>query len=149
MTGRTIFRDLDRAECDALLARSHVGRLAYSFHDRVDIEPISYVHDHEWLYGRTAPGSKVRTLEHRPWVALETDEATGPFDWRSVVVRGTIHFPERDGSAEERELYERALGALRKIIPETLTENDPVPFRTLVFGIHVVDVTGREARTEK
>ena len=39
------FRDLEPAECTALLERHHVGRLAFSRKDRVDIEPINYIHD--------------------------------------------------------------------------------------------------------
>jgi nitroimidazol reductase NimA-like FMN-containing flavoprotein (pyridoxamine 5'-phosphate oxidase superfamily) len=31
------FRELDRAECDAILARNQLGRIAFAFHDRVDI----------------------------------------------------------------------------------------------------------------
>ena len=34
-----MFRDLDATEATALLARNHVARIAYGFHDRVDIEP--------------------------------------------------------------------------------------------------------------
>ena len=38
-----VFRDLNGTDVQELLARNHVGRIAYSFHDRVDIEPIHYV----------------------------------------------------------------------------------------------------------
>jgi nitroimidazol reductase NimA-like FMN-containing flavoprotein (pyridoxamine 5'-phosphate oxidase superfamily) len=38
------FRALDQAEIESLLARNHVGRLAFTFHDHVDIEPVSYVY---------------------------------------------------------------------------------------------------------
>lgn len=143
MTTQPVFRDLEPAEMDAVLARNHVGRIAYSFHDRIDIEPIGYVYNHEWLYGRTSPGTKIRILEHRPWVAVEVDEAEGPFDWRSVVIQGSIHFPDPDGSEEEKTLYRKALEALRRAIPETLTGQDPVPFRTLIFAIHVASRSGR------
>ena len=50
------FRDLDAVEMVDLLARNHVGRLAYSFHDRVDIEPIHYVYADGAFYLRTEPG---------------------------------------------------------------------------------------------
>lgn len=68
------FRPLDRPEMEALLARNHVGRLAFSFHDRVDIEPIHYVYADGVLYARTSPGHKLTTLAHHRWVALEADE---------------------------------------------------------------------------
>ena len=37
------FRALTAAECEKVLSRNHVARLAFSFHDRVDIEPVHYV----------------------------------------------------------------------------------------------------------
>lgn len=32
-------------EAEALLTRNHVGRIAFSLHDRVDMEPLHYVYD--------------------------------------------------------------------------------------------------------
>src|SRR5690349_15736001 len=85
-TSAPTFRELPRDECDALLARNHVGRVAFSFHDRVDLEPVHYVYAEGWIHGRTAPGAKVAVLRHHPWVAFEVDEVEGLFDWQSVVV---------------------------------------------------------------
>ena len=48
------FHDLSRDEAVAILMRNEVGRLAYSFHDSVDIRPIHYVYDDGWLFGRTS-----------------------------------------------------------------------------------------------
>jgi nitroimidazol reductase NimA-like FMN-containing flavoprotein (pyridoxamine 5'-phosphate oxidase superfamily) len=42
-------RILARDEAGTVLARNHVGRMAFSLHDRVDIEPIHYVYDTGWL----------------------------------------------------------------------------------------------------
>ena len=86
-TGPTI-RDLTPDESGALLARSHVGRLAFTHHDRVDIEPIGYISDGEWIFGRTSKGAKLSTLLHHPWCAFEVDEVRSMFDWSSVVVKG-------------------------------------------------------------
>jgi hypothetical protein len=77
---RPTFRDLDTAEAHQILARNHVGRIAYSFHDRVDIEPISYVYADGVIYLRTTVGSKLTTLARAPWVAFDVDEVVGPFD---------------------------------------------------------------------
>ena len=139
------FRDLDREEIDALLARHHVGRLAFTFRGRVDVEPIHYVFDNSWIYGRTSPGTKLRTIAHNRWVAFEVDEVDGPFDWRSVVVRGAVYVLSADGSGFELESYERAVELLRKLMPGTLTADDPVPHRTVVFGIKIDEATGRAA----
>ncbi len=141
------FRDLTRAECEAILARNHVGRLAYTFHDRVDIEPIHYVYDEGWIYGRTAPGTKLATLAHHRWVAFEVDEAEGIFDWRSVTVHGAFYILTHDAPAPP-DVMRHAIDLLRDLLPETLTDQDPVPFRTVLFRVHASEITGREATTD-
>jgi uncharacterized protein len=138
-------RELGREECEAILANNAVGRLAYSFHDRVDIVPIHYVYDGAWLYGRTTPGGKLAPIRHNHWVALEVDEIDGVFEWRSVVVRGSVYFLDEGGTPPEREARQRALELLRHIVPETASPADPVAERTIVFRIHVDDLTGRVA----
>ena len=72
-------RTLEHPEVESILARNHVGRIAYARGNRIDLEPVHYVYE--------------------------------------------------DG-----------------IVPETLTERDPTPYRTVLFRIAVQEVTGREAR---
>src|SRR5215475_4416524 len=105
---RPFFAELSREDAIALLDRNHVARLAYSFHDRVDIEPIGYVYRDGWIYARTSPGTKLDTAQHHPWVALEVDEVRGPLDWRSVVVRGKVYFLEPELGPRDRQDYETA-----------------------------------------
>ena len=136
-------RKLERSECLEILARNKVGRVAFSVHDRVDIEPIHYVLDGDWLYLRTSPGSKVATVAHNRWVAFEVDEFEELFRWRSVVVHGGIYPVSADLSGVET--HEHAIDALRQLIPDSLTADDPVPFRNVVLRIHLDEVTGREA----
>ena len=50
---------LQPAECEALLDRHTVGRIAYAFGRHIEIVPIHYVRDGAWLYGRTSPGALV------------------------------------------------------------------------------------------
>ena len=140
------FRDLDASESNRLLTRNHVGRIAYSFRDRVDIEPISYVFADGRIYIRTAPGSKLTALAHAPWVAFEVDEVNGPLDWRSVVVHGTVYVLEDHGSRISRESYQRAVDRLRTPMPHTLDPLDPTPERAVVLQIHPDTIRGREAR---
>jgi len=142
------FRDLTQAQCRAMLARHNVGRLAYTFHDRVDVEPIGYVYVGGGLLFRTAPGSKLHTLAHHPWVALEIDEVEGVFDWRSVVAHGTVYILHDTGSDIEVSAYRAAVRSLRRLVPGTLGEGDPVPFRTVVAKLHIDRMTGRAARSK-
>jgi nitroimidazol reductase NimA-like FMN-containing flavoprotein (pyridoxamine 5'-phosphate oxidase superfamily) len=141
------FRLLDTDESERLLARNHVGRIGYSFQHRVDIEPIHYVYAHGAIYMRTAPGAKLTSLAHSPWIALEVDEVDGLFDWRSVVAHGTVYELHADGSPVERAAYRDAVAHLRRVIPYALSDGDPTPERTVVLEVRPDDLTGREART--
>ncbi len=139
-------RPLTHDECLAVLARHQVGRLAFTFHDRVDIQPIHYVYDDGWLYGRTSEGAKLETIAHNRWVAFEVDEVRAPLDWASVVVRGAFYRLDPGAVAErEREAAARAVELLQRVVPNTLGADDPVPSRRVLFRIHVDDVTGRRA----
>jgi nitroimidazol reductase NimA-like FMN-containing flavoprotein (pyridoxamine 5'-phosphate oxidase superfamily) len=140
-----VFSALSREDAVGLIERNHIGRIAFTFHDRVDIEPISYVYADEWLYARTSEGTKLTTVQHHPWVAFEVDEVTSRLEWRSVVARGTIYLldPERG----ERAVYERAVEALRSVDADAFTGADATPFRRTVLCIHIDDITGRQAST--
>ena len=139
------FRSLSTDECDALLSRNHVGRVAFAFRDRVDIQPIHYVFANGSLLGRTSDGAKLVTLEHNRWLAFEVDEVRGLFEWQSVVVQGTFRRLDPHGVAAERDDAARAIEALRVLLPETHTDDDPVAFRTVLFEIVIRETTGRTA----
>jgi nitroimidazol reductase NimA-like FMN-containing flavoprotein (pyridoxamine 5'-phosphate oxidase superfamily) len=140
-----VFRELDAKSCERILARNHVARLAFSFHDRVDVEPIHYVFDDGWLFGRTSLGSKLVTLAHNRWVAVEVDEVEALFRWRSVVAHGTFLPLDPATPGVEARAHERGLTLLRELVPETGTADDPVAFRTVIFRIHLETMTGRSA----
>jgi uncharacterized protein len=136
------------AACIAMLERHTVGRMAYTFRDRVGITPIHYVYSNGWLFARTSDGAKMRTIRHAPWVAFEVDEIRGVFSWKSVVAYGTVYTMAPDGGPNEVRLWNKGIELLKRIVPETGSERDPVPFRTLVFGIHVDTITGRSCSVE-
>jgi uncharacterized protein len=139
------FANLTKRQSRALLKRHGFGRLAFAFSNRVDIEPIGYVLQGQWLYGRTSRGTKLAHLKHNPWVAFEVDEVDGPFDWRSVVVHGTVYFLNPAG--EEHADFPRALALFRRRDARVLRADDPAPGRTTFFRILLDEVTGREAST--
>ncbi len=145
--GDVVFRDLERDEIEQVLLRNKVGRLAFSFHDRVDIQPIHYIYERGWLYGRTSEGDKIAALTHNQWIAFEVDEVTDVFEWTSVVVHGSFWILHPRGSAHAEELWVKAAELVSKIVPGSLTDTDPVSFRQTLFRIAVSDVRGREATT--
>ena len=141
---RPAFQVLSEDAARAFLRTQRVARIAYTFHDRVDIEPIHYVADGDWLYGRTSPGAKLSTLAHHPWCAVETDEIHGPFEWTSVVVKGAFYILDAEHGAKA---YEHALELLRALVPAALLEDDPAAHRTVLFRIHISEISGRSARS--
>jgi nitroimidazol reductase NimA-like FMN-containing flavoprotein (pyridoxamine 5'-phosphate oxidase superfamily) len=146
---RPLFRSLDHGEIEAILARNHVGRIGYERSGRVEVQPIHYVYSDGWIYGRTSVGSKYEDLTktaYRWWpVVFEVDEVEDLFNWRSVLVRGGFYLIDPVHAPNQQADWNRAVELLRTLVPETLRDRDPVPFRTAIFRISMQEATGREA----
>jgi len=149
MTMAPRFHELSDAECTEVLERNRVGRLAYLANGQVQIDPISYVVRDSWIVMRSAYGHRVEALSRNPWAAFEVDEIAGPFDWRSVVARGTIYEFPSHGTAAARDGFAEAVRALRALGPDALTEADPVPERDIVYGLRIDRMAGRMASTDE
>lgn len=148
-TTKPLIRELDRAECEAILARNHVGRLAYARGNHIDIEPLHYVYSDGWIYGRTSEGRKIETTGYTWWpIVFEVDEVEALFRWRSVVVHGGFYSLPGKGMDWQVEEWQRGVELLRTLIPETFTDDDPVAFRTILFRISVQEISGRSAIPE-
>ena len=145
MTRIPEFFELSAAECEALLQRNHIGRLAFRRAERVDIAPISYVARDGWLFLRSAYGARLEAITRDPFVAFEVDEIEGPFEWRSVVAYGTVYLLPLDGSPIEQREARRAVEALRSIMPDAFSSKDPVPERQIIYGLHITELSGRMA----
>jgi nitroimidazol reductase NimA-like FMN-containing flavoprotein (pyridoxamine 5'-phosphate oxidase superfamily) len=146
--GKPVFSILSPAECEAVLSRNHIGRLAFINDGRVDIEPVSYVASGPWLFMRSAEGAKLAALAHTPYVAFEVDEVKSAIDWQSVVVRGTIYWLADDGRYVDRSTLDRAIEALRSFQPQALGDDDPTPFRRTIYGLHTDLMTGRKSEPD-
>lgn len=144
--GGPVFSEMSRAASLKLLRANAIGRIAYSLHDRVEVQPIFYVNDGRWLYVRTSSGFKVSVLTRNRWLALQTDQVESMFSWRSVLVHGTVYVLSPDATPDLARRYSRAVGKIRKLLPATLTADDPVAFRSVFLGIHIDTVTGRQAQ---
>lgn len=147
MTQKPVFLVLTDDDCDGVLARNHVGRLAFLREGIVDIEPLAYTFDDDWLFLRSAYGTKLEALSHNPYVAFQVDDIDGPLDWESVVVHGTVYALDEAGGPVERAAYARAVEAIREVAPNSLTKRDPTPARQIVYGVHIDRRDGRMARS--
>lgn len=138
-------RELTRAEMEHLLRRQTVGRIAFTDGRRVDIEPISYVYVDGSIYMRAAPGTRMNALRGRPWVAFEVDDIRSHSDWESVVVKGTVYLVEPIEAMPMRENYATALRAIRSLMPDALTPDDPLSERRFLFRLHIDEMEGRSS----
>jgi len=105
--------------------------------------PIHYAYDEGWIYGRTAPGGKLREILRNRRVAFEVDEHTRVFQWRSVVARGPLYLIEPGTEPSDQRIYAKAVSLIRQLVPSALSDSDPVPFRDQLFRIRVVEISGR------
>lgn len=138
-----LFSVLDRKACEAILARNSVGRIAFSLHDSVRIVPIHYAYAAGWIYGRTAAAGKLQEILRNRRVAFEVDEHTQLFEWRSVVANGPLYLIKPGTTPADRRVHSVAVSLIRQLLPSTLTESDPIPFRDQLFRIRVGEITGR------
>jgi len=103
------------------------------------------------VYGRTAPGTRLEETSHgfyASWpVVFEVDEVEGPFQWRSVVVRGSFHAAQEGDSEwqQNAHAWEEAVRRVRMLTPDAFTDKDPTRFRSVVVRIEAAELTGREA----
>jgi len=141
-------RALERAEAEALLARHHVGRMAFSFHDRTALVLVNYVFADGWIYARMEDGGDAATLQHHHWVVFEVDEVDGIYDWRAVTVRGSVEFLSDDPHSPAGQRFAEALGRIRTVVPSVRTPDDPLPQRERLYRVLAEDVQGQEMSSD-
>jgi nitroimidazol reductase NimA-like FMN-containing flavoprotein (pyridoxamine 5'-phosphate oxidase superfamily) len=134
---------LEDDEVRAVLARQFVGRLAYPSGNRVEIRPIGFVRDRDWLFGRMQGGEKIEALLHHRWVAFQVDDIRSPWEWESVVIHGPLQFLDPDAGSEMAAMHARATAALADRISDFGGPDDPGAFRSILFGITVQEISGR------
>lgn len=140
-------RALDSERMNELLTRHHVGRMAFSLHDRLSIVLANYLFSDGWIYSRMEMGSELVTLLHNRWVAFEVDEVEGLYDWRTVSINGSVQFLSDGPTAIEAREFKTATDLVQSVVPSVFTPADPMPSRAQLFRIHVDEMVGSEARS--
>jgi nitroimidazol reductase NimA-like FMN-containing flavoprotein (pyridoxamine 5'-phosphate oxidase superfamily) len=145
-----LIHELTAAQCEEVLARASVGRLACARNDQPYIVPIFLYFDisEKFLYSFSTLGQKIDWMRGNPKVCVEVDEILEGFHWTTVVVFG--HYEEIRDSKEERNVRRRAYELFQKrrewwlpgAAKHTTGEEHYTP---VVFRIRVGKASGRRA----
>jgi len=138
-------RELTQRQMEFVLARNLVGRVAFLRGGRIELQPVHYVFTNSAIYGRIAFGVKYLAWLDGAEVVFEVDEPEALFDWRSVIVRGTVTLLPARGEGDAAIEYDHAVAALRSLSDSAFTDRDPTPHRTALFRIAPSQWSGREA----
>ncbi|WP_395638359.1 pyridoxamine 5'-phosphate oxidase family protein [Pseudolysinimonas sp.] len=141
LTGSPL-QKLSESECWQELATTDVGRLALVAPDGIDIYPVNFLLDGETIVFRSAPGTKLESVDGGADVAFEADGTNPPFRW-SVVVRGRARRLDADDEIEASGILAfrpeppRTMNNFVRITPTRLTgrrfrSDQPAPAPTTV-----------------
>jgi nitroimidazol reductase NimA-like FMN-containing flavoprotein (pyridoxamine 5'-phosphate oxidase superfamily) len=146
-----VIEELTDDECRAILARTHLARLACALNHQPYIVPVHVDFHDSYLYGFATLGRKIEWMRKNPLVCLEVDELTTDHQWTTVVVTG--RYEELPDSSQYD--YERS-------IAQHLFQRHPVwwepalvpiagqRLRSLVlFRILIVETTGRRGGPDR
>jgi nitroimidazol reductase NimA-like FMN-containing flavoprotein (pyridoxamine 5'-phosphate oxidase superfamily) len=140
-----LIHTLTRAECDAVLARASIGRLACARDDQPYLVPLHVAFDGYHLYGVATVGQKVEWMRQNPRVCVEVDEIADPGLWTTVLVFG--EYEEVPPSEKEARMWAQRLLESREAYwrPATARVTTHEHFSPVVYRIRISSVTGRRA----
>lgn len=103
-----LIHELTAAQCQEVLGRTSLGRLACARDDQPYIVPIFFYFDvtEKSLYSFSTAGQKIAWMRGNPKVCVAVDEISDQFHWTTVVVFG--RYEEIRDSKQESDARSRA-----------------------------------------
>jgi uncharacterized protein len=140
--------ELTRAECEEVLARARVGRLACSVDDQPYIVPVQVYFDSGSLFGFGTVGQRVEWMRENPLVCLEVEEIVDVRHWTTVLVFGAYEELSKTSTAPEQQEARRQAEALfgqrpSFWAPATAKRPSGEPFSPVLYRINITRMTGR------
>jgi nitroimidazol reductase NimA-like FMN-containing flavoprotein (pyridoxamine 5'-phosphate oxidase superfamily) len=145
-----VIEEMSKNECDAMLRRAHVARLACAWNNQPYIVPIHVDFEDGYLYGFATAGQKIEWMRRNPSVCVAVDELATRDDWTSIVVMGSYEeLPPTPESSDTRRIAERLFQKhpMWWEPASVLLASDECP-GLVVFRIRINRVTGRRARPD-
>ncbi len=148
-----IIRDMTSAQCEALLARTNLGRLGCARHDQPYIVPISFSFDPytNALYSFSTLGQKIRWMRINPRVCVAVDDILDRHRWTTVLVMG--RYEELGDSAANHAARQRAQDLFEQRETWWLPgagklAGDVEHDHPVIFRIHIDKISGRQTARE-
>ncbi len=145
--------EMTRADCQDVLKRTNVGRLACAHNNQPYVVPINFAFDGSSFYGFTTLGQKVEWMRSNPLVCVEVDEVHNHNQWTSIIAFGRYEeLPDKPEFERERN---RAYSYLQKRAmwwePACISQehrDQPHSLTPIVYRIHIDYMTGHRANSD-
>ena len=144
-----LIHDLTRAECEDVLERESLGRLACSHDGQPYIVPIhfSYDPDRRCLYAFSTVGQKIAWMRENPRVCVELEDIADKNHWTTVIVFG--RYEEISDGSEGPETRERIWKQFQQRpewwFPAAAKLSSGERHAMVVYRIRIDRITGRRA----
>ena len=145
-----LIHELSPGECEAVLERATIGRVACAKDGQPYIVPVHVAFHQGYLYGVATLGQKIEWMRTNSRVCVEVDEITNPRHWTTVLAFG--HYEELPSTPDNREgraLAEELL-AQRSVFwfPATAKVPSHEHATPVLYRISIIRVTGRHMSRE-
>jgi uncharacterized protein len=142
-----LIHDMTRQASIALLARTHLGRLACAHDGQPYITPMYFAYDEDCLYSFSTLGQKIAWVRANPMVCVEVEELASQHEWATVIVFGK--YQELPDTPEYKMYRKRAYDLLRMRpmwwepgYVKTVLNEKTRPMEAMYFRIHIDHISG-------
>jgi len=146
-----VIEELTDRECRAILARTHLARLACALNDQPYIVPVHIDFHDSYLYGFSTLGQKIEWMRQNPLVCLEVDELSTNHQWTTVVISGRYEeLPDSSRYEYERNVAQHLFQ--RHPVwwePATVPLAGQRPRPLVLFRILIAQTTGRRGGPDR
>ena len=139
-------------ECEDLLRRVSIGRIACSLNDQPYVVPISFAYEAACLYFFSTAGKKIDCMRRNPRVCVQADEIVSRDHWTSVLVNGTFVELQEPQYTEQKEHARQLLSQTAQWwltpLAERREHTGDLAIEPLFFRVDVVSMTGLRTVSE-
>lgn len=145
-----MIKSLSHEDCKRILHKNYIGHLAYVYHNKPFVVPITYYYDDNRIICYSNEGHKISALRKYNRVAIEVLDIRSITKWKSVTVHGI--FEELEGSGAKAVLHEFSLGIKNVVMRTELRDLDYISEfsakissdkTAIVFVINIEEMIGK------